>query len=56
MVPSAASASGAPGTGEQHTAMTFIDFEYADWAPRGHDWGNHFCECVRRLGQEQRGR
>lgn len=24
--------------------MTFIDFEYADWAPRGFDWGNHFCE------------
>jgi ethanolamine kinase len=24
--------------------MTFIDFEYADWAPRGFDLGNHFCE------------
>jgi thiamine kinase-like enzyme len=24
--------------------MTFIDFEYSDWAPRGFDWGNHFCE------------
>ncbi|PSC74962.1 putative ethanolamine kinase [Micractinium conductrix] len=24
--------------------LTFIDFEYADWAPRGFDWGNHFCE------------
>ena len=24
--------------------MTFIDFEYADWAPRGFDIGNHFCE------------
>ena len=24
--------------------VTFIDFEYADWAPRGFDWGNHFCE------------
>ena len=24
--------------------MTLIDFEYADWAPRGFDWGNHFCE------------
>lgn len=26
------------------TEMTFIDFEYADWAPRGFDLGNHFCE------------
>lgn len=26
--------------------MTFIDFEYADWAPRGFDWGNHFNEYV----------
>lgn len=25
-------------------SMTFIDFEYSDWAPRGFDWGNHFCE------------
>jgi ethanolamine kinase len=25
-------------------SMTFIDFEYADWAPRGFDLGNHFCE------------
>jgi thiamine kinase-like enzyme len=24
--------------------MTLIDFEYSDWAPRGFDWGNHFCE------------
>lgn len=24
--------------------VTFIDFEYADWTPRGFDWGNHFCE------------
>ncbi|KAL4433561.1 hypothetical protein ABPG75_000002 [Micractinium tetrahymenae] len=28
----------------QRATMTFIDFEYADWAPRGFDWGNHFCE------------
>lgn len=26
------------------SGMTFIDFEYADWAPRGFDLGNHFCE------------
>lgn len=25
-------------------AMTFIDFEYSERAPRGFDWGNHFCE------------
>lgn len=31
-------------TGQLHDAMTFIDFEYAEWAPRGHDLGNHFCE------------
>ena len=24
--------------------MTFIDFESADWAPRGYDLANHFCE------------
>ncbi|KAG7668878.1 hypothetical protein Ndes2526B_g00589 [Nannochloris sp. 'desiccata'] len=24
--------------------MTFIDFEYSGWAPRGFDLGNHFCE------------
>lgn len=24
--------------------LTFIDFEYADWTPRGFDWGNHFNE------------
>jgi len=24
--------------------MTLIDFEYSDWAPRGYDIGNHFCE------------
>lgn len=24
--------------------MTFIDFEYAGWAPMGFDLGNHFCE------------
>lgn len=24
--------------------MTFIDFEYVDWTPRGFDWGNHFNE------------
>jgi ethanolamine kinase len=24
--------------------MTFIDFEYSGWAPRGFDFGNHFCE------------
>jgi len=29
---------------QQRQVMTFIDFEYADWAPRGFDWGNHFCE------------
>lgn len=28
----------------QRGVMTFIDFEYADLAPRGFDWGNHFCE------------
>lgn len=28
----------------KYERMTFIDFEYADWAPRGFDWGNHFCE------------
>jgi ethanolamine kinase len=28
----------------ENERMTFIDFEYADWAPRGFDWGNHFCE------------
>lgn len=50
MVPSAEGASGAPSTGQQHAAMTFIDFEYSDWAPRGHDWGNHFCECAPWLG------
>ena len=26
------------------TEMTFIDFEYSGWAPRGFDLGNHFCE------------
>lgn len=30
--------------GGEYERMTFIDFEYADWAPRGFDWGNHFCE------------
>jgi ethanolamine kinase len=25
-------------------SMTFIDFEYSEYAPRGFDWGNHFCE------------
>lgn len=30
--------------GTKHPAMTFIDFEYSDYAPRGFDWGNHFCE------------
>jgi len=30
--------------GSEYERMTFIDFEYADWAPRGFDWGNHFCE------------
>ena len=32
------------GTRADGRRMTFIDFEYADWAPRGFDWGNHFCE------------
>jgi ethanolamine kinase len=27
-----------------NTEMTFIDFEYSGWAPRGFDLGNHFCE------------
>jgi ethanolamine kinase len=27
-----------------NTSMTFIDFEYSGWAPRGFDLGNHFCE------------
>ena len=31
-------------TSEGIESMTFIDFEYADWAPRGFDLGNHFCE------------
>jgi thiamine kinase-like enzyme len=35
---------GAAASGQQDGGMTFIDFEYADWAPRGFDWGNHFCE------------
>jgi len=30
--------------GDDIRHMTFIDFEYADWAPRGFDLGNHFCE------------
>ncbi|GAB4813812.1 hypothetical protein N2152v2_000858 [Parachlorella kessleri] len=40
--------------------MTFIDFEYSEWAPRGFDIGNHFVEyggydCVSSLypSQEQ---
>lgn len=28
----------------EQPSMTFIDFEYAEWAPRGFDLGNHFCE------------
>jgi hypothetical protein len=37
---------GGAHAGQQAAAagMTFIDFEYAGWAPRGFDWGNHFCE------------
>lgn len=37
---------GSSGAGQQQEAgqMTFIDFEYSAWAPRGFDWGNHFCE------------
>ena len=35
---------GAGPSGQKDGGMTFIDFEYADWAPRGFDWGNHFCE------------
>lgn len=38
MVPIAGAAAGAA------TPMTFIDFEYSQYAPRGFDWGNHFCE------------
>ena len=34
----------APSAGGQRPAMTFIDFEYAERAPRGFDIGNHFCE------------
>lgn len=30
--------------GVDDIGMTFIDFEYAEWAPRGFDLGNHFCE------------
>ena len=30
--------------GTSTPTMTFIDFEYADWAPRGYDLANHFCE------------
>ena len=50
--PAATACSGGNGAvsgGDYHVSqlqaiMTFIDFEYADWAPRGFDWGNHFCE------------
>ena len=40
----AAGDGGAGANGQQDGGITFIDFEYADWAPRGFDWGNHFCE------------
>lgn len=33
-----------PAQPAQQPGMTFIDFEYAEWAPRGFDLGNHFCE------------
>ena len=33
-----------PASESNSNLMTFIDFEYADWAPRGFDLGNHFCE------------
>lgn len=35
---------GSAAADRQREVMTVIDFEYADWAPRGFDWGNHFCE------------
>ena len=31
-------------TSNENNKMTLIDFEYSDWAPRGFDIGNHFCE------------
>lgn len=40
----AAAAGASEAARQQRAVMTFIDFEYADWAPRGFDWGNHFCE------------
>ncbi|KAI7845556.1 hypothetical protein COHA_000847 [Chlorella ohadii] len=41
MVPLADAAEGAAAA---QPSMTFIDFEYSEYAPRGFDWGNHFCE------------
>jgi ethanolamine kinase len=32
------------GSKDDGEVMTFIDFEYSGWAPRGFDLGNHFCE------------
>jgi ethanolamine kinase len=37
-------AAAAAGGAVDPSALLFIDFEYAAWAPRGFDWGNHFCE------------
>jgi ethanolamine kinase len=44
MIPLDSTTNNSTSTSIASTNMTFIDFEYSGWAPRGFDLGNHFCE------------